>query len=380
MEKYKFSEAKRVVIKLGSSVVTNEKGLNENFLSDLIQQIAFIVAQGVEVLVVTSGAVAAGIKRLEIKKRPKELSQLQAAAAVGQMDLAQIYQKIFFQNNLIAAQILLTHDDLSDRKRYLNARSTICRLISDKVIPVINENDTVATDEIRFGDNDNLAAMVSNLVEADCLLLLTDEKGLFTEDPKKNNKAELISNAFVDDKKLDKIASGTFSDIGTGGMTTKIEAARRAALSGTHTIIASGNSKNILKSLYIKNNLGTFLQSRELKLVARKKWLANNLKPLGKVYIDKGAAEALVKDGKSLLSVGVLNIEGKFDRGEAVDCFDEVGKKIARGLVNYNSVEAKKIIGLSSDKIESILGYINESNLIHRNNLVITLGNREKNE
>ena len=377
MEKYKFSDAKRVVIKVGSSLVTNESGLNEDFLSDLIKQIAFIVTQGLEVLVVTSGAVAAGIKRLELKKRPKKLSQLQAAAAVGQMDLSQIYQNFFFQNNLIAAQILLTHDDLSDRKRYLNARSTICSLISDKVIPVINENDTVATDEIRFGDNDNLAAMVSNLVEADCLLLLTDEKGLYTEDPKKNNKAELIKSAFVDDKQLDKIASGAFSDVGTGGMTTKIEAARRAALSGTHTIIASGKSKNILESLYIKNNLGTFLQSRELKLVARKKWLADNLKSNGKVFIDEGAVNALVKDGKSLLSVGVLSIEGKFDRGEVVDCFDGLGKKIARGLVNYNSVEAKKIIGQSSDKIESILGYINESNLIHRNNLVITLGNRE---
>ena len=377
MEKYKFSDAKRVVIKLGSSLVTNESGLNKDFLSDLIKQIAFIVSQGLEVLVVTSGAVAAGIKRLELKKRPKKLSQLQAAAAVGQMDLSQIYQKFFFQNNLVAAQILLTHDDLSDRKRYLNARSTICSLISDKVIPVINENDTVATDEIRFGDNDNLAAMVSNLVEADCLLLLTDEKGLYTEDPKKNNKAELIKSAFVDDKQLDKIASGAFSDVGTGGMTTKIEAARRAALSGTHTIIASGKSKNILESLYIKNNLGTFLQSRELKLVARKKWLADNLKSNGKVFIDEGAFNAVVKDGKSLLSVGVLSIEGKFDRGEVVDCFDGLGKKIARGLVNYNSVEAKKIIGQSSDKIESILGYINESNLIHRNNLVITIGNRE---
>jgi glutamate 5-kinase len=377
MEKYKFSDAKRVVIKLGSSLVTNESGLNEDFLSDLIKQIAFIVSQGVEVLVVTSGAVAAGIKRLELKKRPKKLSQLQAAAAVGQMDLSQIYQKFFFQNNLVAAQILLTHDDLSDRKRYLNARSTICSLISDKVIPVINENDTVATDEIRFGDNDNLAAMVSNLVEADCLLLLTDEKGLYTEDPKKNNKAELIKSAFVDDKQLDKIASGTFSDVGTGGMTTKIEAARRAALSGTHTIIASGKSKNILESLYIKNNLGTFLRSRELKLVARKKWLADNLKSNGKLFIDEGAVNAVMKDGKSLLSVGVLSIEGKFDRGEVVDCFDGLGKKIARGLVNYNSVEVKKILGQSSDKIESILGYINESNLIHRNNLVITLGNRE---
>lgn len=377
MEKYKFSDAKRVVIKVGSSLVTNESGLNEDFLSDLIKQIAFIVSQGLEVLVVTSGAVAAGIKRLELKKRPKKLSQLQAAAAVGQMDLSQIYQKFFFQNNLVAAQILLTHDDLSDRKRYLNARSTICSLISDKVIPVINENDTVATDEIRFGDNDNLAAMVSNLVEADCLLLLTDEKGLYTEDPKKNNKAELIKSAFVDDKQLDKIASGTFSDVGTGGMTTKIEAARRAALSGTHTIIASGKSKNILESLYIKNNLGTFLRSRELKLVARKKWLADNLKSNGKLFIDEGAVNAVMKDGKSLLSVGVLSIEGKFDRGEVVDCFDGLGKKIARGLVNYNSVEVKKILGQSSDKIESILGYINESNLIHRNNLVITLGNRE---
>ena len=378
MKKFKFSQAEKIVIKLGSSIVTNDgRGLDEKCLSSLIKQIAILNSHKKKIVLVSSGAIAAGLKKLKIKKRPNALSELQSAAAVGQMDLVQVYERLFSQNNLIAAQVLLTHDDLSDRTRYLNARSTICSLISDKVIPVINENDTVATDEIRFGDNDNLAAMVSNLVEADCLLLLTDEKGLYTEDPKKNNKAELIKSAFVDDKQLDKIASGTFSDVGTGGMTTKIEAARRAALSGTHTIIASGKSKNILESLYIKNNLGTFLRSRELKLVARKKWLADNLKSNGKLFIDEGAVNAVMKDGKSLLSVGVLSIEGKFDRGEVVDCFDGLGKKIARGLVNYNSVEVKKILGQSSDKIESILGYINESNLIHRNNLVITLGNRE---
>lgn len=372
MKTFKFSEAKRIVIKLGSSIVTNGKGLDEQFLSRLIKQIAFIVEQGTDVLIVSSGSVAAGLKRLGIKKRPHILSQLQAAAAVGQMDLAQIYQKIFLKNNLVAAQVLLTHDDLSDRKKYLNARSTLHNLLGNKVVPIVNENDTVATDEIRFGDNDTLAAMVSNLIEADCLVLLTDQDGLFTEDPKKNGNAELIHHAYVDDEELDKLASGTFSTVGTGGMLTKIYAARRAALSGTHTIIASGKNEDILNLLQADKEIGTLLQSRELKLVARKKWLADHLRSHGRVFIDEGAANALINEGKSLLPIGIRRIEGKFDRGEVVDCVNKLGKKIARGLVNYNSDEAKKIIGLSSDKIEVTLGYVNELNLIHRNNLVIT--------
>ena len=381
MKKYSFSKAEKIVIKLGSSIVTNAgDGLNEECLSNLIKQISKLILENKKVVLVSSGAVAAGLKKLGIKTRPKILSELQSAAAVGQMDLVQIYERFFSDNNLISAQVLLTHDDLSDRKRYLNARSTIFSLIRNKVIPVINENDTVASEEIRFGDNDTLAAMVANLIEADLLVLLTDQEGLFSSDPRENKNAELIQNGYVDDKRLDELASGTKSEIGTGGMATKILAARRAALSGTHTIIGSGRRKNILLDLNKDESIGTFLHSREIKLLARKKWLADNLKSKGKIFVDIGAENALIHKGKSLLVAGVTKVVGSFDRGEVIQCVNESGREISKGLVNYNSEEVKKIIGVSSDKIESILGYVNESSLIHRNNMIILSTLRKKND
>tara|TARA_B100000787_G_scaffold140456_1_gene109432 strand:+ start:272 stop:1441 length:1170 start_codon:yes stop_codon:yes gene_type:complete len=372
MKKFNFSEAEKIVIKLGSSIVTNDgDGLDEKCLSSLIKQISILSSQNKKVILVSSGAIAAGLRKLGIEKRPKILSELQSAAAVGQMDLVRIYEELFSDNNLIAAQVLLTHNDLSDRKRYLNARSTIFNLIKQNVIPVINENDTVASEEIRFGDNDSLAAMVANLIEADILVLLTDQDGLFSSDPRQDSNAKLIRHGYADDKDLASLAAGTKSKIGTGGMTTKILAARRAALSGTHTIIASGKRSNVLVDLSKDEDVGTFLQSREVKLVARKKWLADNLKSNGKIYIDHGAEKALINEGKSLLVAGVIKVTGTFDRGEVIQCVNESEDEILIGLLNYNSEEVKKIIGLSSDKIEAVLGYVNESSLIHRNNMII---------
>ena len=381
MKKFNFSEAEKIVIKLGSSIITNDgDGLDEECLASLIKQISVLRSQNKKIILVSSGAIAAGLKKLGIKKRPKILSQLQSAAAVGQMDLVQIYERLFSDNSLIAAQVLLTHDDLSNRKRYLNARSTIFNLINNDVVPIINENDTVASEEIRFGDNDSLAAMVANLIEADILVLLTDQEGLFSEDPRENDNARLIHHGFVDDKSLDELASGTKSEIGTGGMATKILAARRAALSGAHTVIASGRRDRILIDLNNDEDIGTFLQSREFKLIARKKWLADNLKSNGRIYIDQGAEKALIKEGKSLLAVGVTKVTGVFDRGEVIQCVNESGNEILIGLVNYNAGEVKKLIGVSSDKIESILGYVNESSLIHRNNMIIIPTVRKENE
>tara|TARA_B110000003_G_scaffold186356_1_gene185233 strand:+ start:27936 stop:29081 length:1146 start_codon:yes stop_codon:yes gene_type:complete len=381
MKKFNFSKAEKIVIKLGSSLVTKDReGLDEKCLSNLIKQIAILNSQQKKVVLVSSGAIAAGLKKLGVKKRPKVLSELQSAAAVGQMDLVRVYEELFTENELISAQILLTHNDLSDRKRYLNARSTIFNLMKSDVIPVINENDTVASEEIRFGDNDSLAAMVANLIEADLLVLLTDQDGLFSSDPREDSNAKLIHHGYVDDKNLDAIASGTKSKIGTGGMATKILAARRAALSGAHTIIASGEKKNVLVDLSYDQDIGTFLQSREVKLIARKKWLADNLKSNGKIYIDHGAEIALINDGKSLLAAGITKVSGTFDRGDVIQCLNESRQEIVRGLVNYNSEEVKKIIGVSSDKIESILGYVNESSLIHRNNMIIIKTVRKEND
>ena len=381
MKKFNFSEAEKIVIKLGSSIVTNNgNGLDERCLSSLIRQISILSSQNKKVILVSSGAIAAGLKKLGIRKRPKILSELQSAAAVGQMDLVRMYEKLFSDNDLISAQVLLTHNDLSDRKRYLNARSTIFNLIKNNVIPVINENDTVASEEIRFGDNDTLAAMVANLIEADILVLLTDQDGLFSSDPRQDSDARLIRYSYVDDKSLDDSATGTKSEIGTGGMTTKILAARRAALSGTHTIIASGKRSNVLVDLSKDEDIGTFLLSREVKLIARKKWLADNLKSNGKIYIDDGAEKALIQKGKSLLVAGVTKVTGTFDRGEVIQCINESGDEILKGIVNYNSEEVKKIIGLSSDKIEAVLGYVNESSLIHRNNMIIIQTVRKEND
>ena len=371
MMKHKLSEAKKVIIKLGSSIITNDgKGIDEGCLENIVSQICKL-NETMQVVLVSSGAIAAGLKKLGVKKRPKQLFELQAAAAVGQMDLIQIYQQLFSRKKVTSAQILLTHNDLSDRERYLNARSTLNNLLEKKIIPVINENDSIANEEIKFGDNDNLAALTANLIEADFLVLLTDQAGLFSDDPRSNSQSILINHAFVDDERIDSLAHDTASSVGSGGMRTKILAARRAALSGAHTIIANGKEKNVIDKLVSNKISCTFLESRESKLLARKNWLAGQLKAKGKVYIDQGAEDAIVKTGKSLLAIGVKKTNGEFERGALVECCNLEGRLIAKGLVNYSSKELLKIMGNSSDKIEDLLGYVNENSLIHRNNLVI---------
>jgi len=379
MNRLNFTDSKRVVIKLGSSIITkNGEGIDKAQLQSIIEQIAELAAMKKEIVLVSSGAIAAGLKKLGYKKRPKELSELRAAASVGQLILAQIYEQLFTKLGLVSSLILLTHDDLSIKKSYLNARSTICKLIEQSIIPVINENDTVADDEIRFGDNDTLAAMVANLIEADYLVLLTDQMGLFSDDPRKNKQSNLIEHAFIDNETLEEAAKDTESSEGTGGMITKIYAAQRASLSGTDTIIASGKETNILLDLNSNKLKGTHLETRDKDKVSKKIWMANHLKPKGKIFIDKGAEEAIVFKGKSLLSAGVIKSEGRFERGEIVRCINAENKEIAKGLINYSCDEIEKIKGLSSNEIEPSLGYINESNLIHRDNMVILLKKKKE--
>ena len=372
MNKVNFTSSKRIVIKIGSSIITkNGDGIDNVQLKSIVEQIAKLVAKKKEIVLVSSGAIAAGLKKLGYKDRPKELSVLRAAASVGQIILARIYEQLFAKSGLISSLILLTHDDLSIKKSYLNARSTISNLIDQNIVPVINENDTVADDEIRFGDNDTLAAMVANLIEADYLVLLTDQTGLFSDDPRKNKKTNLIQHAFIDDERLEKFAKDTKSSQGTGGMITKIRAAQRAALSGTDTIIASGKESNILLSLENNQLNGTYLESSEADKVTKKIWMVNHMKPKGKIFIDRGAEEAIIFKGKSLLSAGVERSEGIYERGEIIQCMNQENIEIAKGLINYSNKEVEKIMGHTSNEIESLLGYINESNLIHRDNMVI---------
>ena len=372
MNKVNFSSSKKIVIKIGSSIITkNGDGIDNVQLKSIVEQIAKLVTKKKEIVLVSSGAIAAGLKKLGYKDRPKELSVLRAAASVGQIILARIYEQLFAKSGLTSSLILLTHDDLSIKKSYLNARSTISNLIDQNIVPVINENDTVADDEIRFGDNDTLAAMVANLIEADYLVLLTDQTGLFSDDPRKNKQTNLIEHAFTDDERLEKFAKDTKSSLGTGGMITKIRAAQRAALSGTDTIIASGKESNILLSLENNQFNGTYLESSEADKVTKKIWMVNHMKPKGKIFIDPGAEEAIIFKGKSLLSAGVVKSEGIYERGEIIRCMNEKNKEIAKGLINYSNKEVEKIMGHTSNEIESLLGYINESNLIHRDNMVI---------
>ncbi len=365
-------QSRRIVIKVGSSLVTNQgQGLDHAALSRWAAQIARLKQMGKEVVLVSSGAIAEGMQRLNCKKRPHALHELQAAAAVGQMGLVQAYESCFRGHELQAAQVLLTHEDLSDRKRYLNARSTLTTLLSLKVIPVINENDTVATDEIRFGDNDTLAALVTNLIEADVLVILTDQAGLFTADPRKDTQATLIDEARAGDPALETMAGGVGSDIGRGGMLTKVIAAKRAARSGAHTVIASGHEAEVLIRLAQGEAIGTQLLAETMPLAARKQWLADHLQMRGKVTLDAGAVKALITGGKSLLPIGVTNVSGDFERGEVVICLDPAGREIARGLVNYSAAETRKILQRASNEIEAILGYVDELELIHRDNLVL---------
>lgn len=364
--------AKRIIVKVGSSLVTNEgQGLDREALARWAAQVARLRLEGREVVMVSSGAIAEGMQRLGWKRRPNAIHELQAAAAVGQMGLVQVYESCFREHGLLSAQILLTHEDLSDRKRYLNARTTLRTLMGLGVIPIINENDTVAIDEIRFGDNDTLGALVTNLVEADVLVILTDQQGLFERDPRADPSARLVRNGSADDPGLEKMAGGAGSDIGRGGMLTKVLAARRAARSGAHTIIANGREPDVLLRLAAGEPIGTQLVAGNATLAARKQWLADHLQVRGQLHLDAGAVRALRDEGKSLLPIGIFEVTGEFERGEAVACLDDKGMEVARGLVNYNSGDTRRIMRAASSEIESRLGYVDEPELIHRDNLVV---------
>ena len=365
-------KAKRCVIKIGSALLTNDgTGLNMTGIATWVEQIATLRKKGVEVVLVSSGAVAEGMCRLGLTKRPDSLHELQAAAAVGQMGLIQSYETAFSKYDLHTAQVLLTHDDLSNRQRYLNARNTVRTLLGLGVIPVINENDTVVTDEIRFGDNDTLAALVANLIEADYLLILTDQNGLFDRNPREHKDAKLISEASANDDSLMGMAEGGSGTYGRGGMATKVSAAKLASRSGVSTLIAAGNEKNVIQRLFSGEKLGTLLYAEQTPVAARKQWLAGHLQIRGKLILDDGAVKKLRNSGSSLLAVGVSDVQGEFSRGEMVSCTSLSGEEVARGLVNYSSVEVVKIKGQASEKIELILGYVDDSELIHRDNLVL---------
>jgi glutamate 5-kinase len=365
-------QAQRLVIKVGSSLVTNNgTGLDRQAILGWAQQIAALVAQGKQVLMVSSGAIAEGVQRLGWLQRPRQVHELQAAAAVGQMGLARVYEASFAQHGLVTAQVLLTHADLADRERYLNARSTLFTLLAMQVVPVINENDTVVTDEIKFGDNDTLGALVANLVEADALIILTDQTGLYTADPRKNPQAKLVQLAQAGDPELEKMAGGAGSQVGTGGMITKITAAKRAARSGAATVIAAGRESDVLLRLAQGERIGTELFASVGRLAARKQWMADHLQLKGRIYLDAGAAQALLVGGKSLLPVGVCQVEGDFLRGDIVSCLNVAGQEVARGLVNYSAHETRRIMRQPSQQIEALLGYVVEPELIHRDNLVL---------
>jgi glutamate 5-kinase len=364
--------SRRVVVKIGSSLLTNAgAGLDRGAIADWVRQIAELRKRGIEVLVVSSGAIAEGMKRLGWSRRPHAVNELQAAAAVGQMGLVQMWESCFAEVGLHTAQVLLTHEDLGDRRRYLNARTTLKSLVALGVVPIINENDTVVVDEIRFGDNDTLGALVTNLIEADALVILTDQKGLFSADPRKDPAAKLVSRAKAGDAALESMAGGAGSGIGSGGMITKILAAKRAARSGAHTAIAYGREPDALVRLFAGEAIGTLLEAQTAPINARKQWLADHLKPAGRLVLDAGAVRALVADGKSLLPIGATAVDGHFERGELVSVAGPDGREIARGLVNYGAAETARILRKPTAEIEAVLGYIAEPELIHRDNLVI---------
>ena len=366
------AQARRFVIKVGSSLVTDGgQGLDHEALARWAEQIAELKKRDRQVVLVSSGAVAEGMQRLGWKKRPSAVHELQAAAAVGQMGLVEAYESCFRRFGLHTAQILLTHEDLADRRRYLNARSTLRTLLELSVIPVINENDTVATEEIRFGDNDTLGALVTNLIEADVLVILTDQPGLYDRDPRRHPDAQFVRQAKAGDPALEEMAGGTGSHIGSGGMLTKVLAAKRAARSGAHTIVASGRERDVLVRLADGEAIGTEFLAQTMTVAARKQWLADHLQVRGRLTLDEGAVKALRQDGKSLLPIGVFEVTGEFERGEVVSCLDPNGREIARGLANYSAGETRKILRTPSRQIEAKLGYVDEPELIHRDNLVL---------
>jgi glutamate 5-kinase len=364
--------ARRIVVKVGSSLVTNEgRGVDAAAIGNWSRQLALLAQQGRELVMVSSGAIAEGMKRLGWTQRPKELHELQAAAAVGQMGLAQMYESRLSEHGMASAQVLLTHADLADRERYLNARSTLLTLLSLRVIPVINENDTVVNDEIRFGDNDTLGALVANLVDADAYVILTDQRGLYSADPRKVPDARFVDEATAGDPALEAMAGGAGSAIGRGGMLTKILAAKRAAGSGTSTVIAWGREADVLLRLAAGEAIGTALRAGTPKLAARKQWMMDHLQLRGSVAVDAGAATKLRDEGKSLLPIGVHEVQGEFARGDVIAVRTLDGIEVARGLANYSSTEARMIARKPSSQIEALLGYANEPELIHRTNLVL---------
>ncbi len=365
-------QTRRWVVKIGSAMLTDDgRGLAHEHLSSWVEQMAAWVLRGNELVLVSSGAVAEGMIRMGWNTRPTSLHKLQAAAAIGQMGLVHAYETCFRKWGLHTAQILLTHEDLTDRERYLNARSTLRTLLGLGVVPVVNENDTVATDELRFGDNDTLAALVANLVEADLLLLLTDQDGLFDSDPRFNAHASLIAEIRVDSPELDQMAGGSAGGLGRGGMVTKVQAARLAARSGTATVIASGAGEQVLERIGRGEEVGTLLKPMHGGEAARKRWLAGHLRVRGRLVLDDGAVTVLRERGSSLLAVGVKEVTGDFARGEVVSCVDTQGREVARGLVNYDALETGKIKGQPSSRIGEILGYLGEEELVHRDNLVL---------
>lgn len=365
--------SKRVVVKIGSALLTNDgRGLYAEGLDTWVSQLAALRASGRELVLVSSGAVAEGMTRLGWRERPDNLHKLQAAAAVGQMGLVHAYETRFRAHGLQTAQILLGHDDISARDRYLNARSTLLTLLELGVVPVVNENDTVVTDEIRFGDNDTLAALVANLIDADTLVILTDQRGLFEEDPRSNPNAKLISEASVEDRTLDVMVGGAAGSLGRGGMLTKLRAARLASRSGANTVIVGGREDRVLDRVFGAEDLGTLLLSKEPPITARKKWLAGQLQLRGAVQIDDGAVRVLRQQGRSLLPVGVVAVTGQFSRGDLVRCVDAQGNEVARGLVNYCADDARRLQGAPSSKIAELLGFVGEPELIHRDNLVVS--------
>ena len=366
-------DAKRWVIKIGSALLTNDgAGLDRNAIDSWVEQIAVLLADGKEVVLVSSGAIAEGIVRLGWKTRPNSIHELQAAASVGQMGLIQAYESSFKRFDHHTAQILLDHDDMASRQRYLNARGVLQTLMNLSVVPIVNENDTVVTDEIRFGDNDSLAALVANLIDADMLVILTDKDGLYSANPDTDPSATLIGQAMATDPSLDSLAGGSSGTLGRGGMVTKLQAARLAARSGCNTIIVGGRNVNILHAVAAGEEVGTLLSADQKPLAARKQWLAGHLQVKGQLVLDAGAIKVLTEQGRSLLAVGVTRVVGTFTRGELVTCVDTDGVEIARGLVNYNSDEAERIKGQSTESIADILGYREDDELIHRDNLVVS--------
>ena len=364
--------ARRIVVKVGSSLVTNEgRGIDVEAVGNWCRQLAALAAQGRELVMVSSGAIAEGMKRLGWRTRPTELHELQAAAAVGQMGLAQAYESQLSKHGMGSAQVLLTHADLADRERYLNARSTLLTLLGLGVIPVINENDTVVNDEIKFGDNDTLGALVANLVDADLLVILTDQKGLYSADPRKNPDAEFVHVARAGDPRLEDMAGGAGSRVGTGGMITKILAAKRAAGSGASTVIAWGREPDALLRLSSGEPIGTLLIAQTPKQQARKQWMADQLQLRGHVTVDEGAADKIVAEGKSLLPIGMVAVSGEFSRGDVIAIRNAQGQELARGLANYSAGEARLLCRKSTNAVEGLLGYAAEPEMIHRDNLVL---------